>query len=259
MNYLRYFLFILLSLVSVTIAQQTNQRPLIFIFAHGLGGNASQVNWYNGIYEKSFNIVGSQCISFDFPDVIDATKINLAQEVDIEALHQICQNYIATHEIVLVGLSRGASTIINYASKYPESLKALVVEAPFASIQSVINNRLRQLHINWIPGMQSFAHTFVSRYMFPGYKKDGIHPIDSIKKIAAYIPILFIHSKKDQLINCDDSSHLYRLRRECGCTNAYYVELKHCKHAMYQADKRDITRYYEAVDCFYQQCGIVIS
>lgn len=233
-------------------------RPIVVIFAHGLGGDASQVNWYNGTHEKDFNIVGSKCISFDFPDAKNQETINLAQELDVETLRGVCSNYTTTHDIVLVGLSRGASTILNYAARYPQGIRALVVESPFTSLDSIIYNKLNQYHVGWIPGATSVATWAVNTFVFPKYDKNGMKPIDSIKILDPNIPVLFVHSSKDQLINCNNSQEMYLLRKKSGCNHVYYSELTQSPHAGYQFYKADRTKYQGAVDAFYASCGIVL-
>ena len=65
---------------------------------------------------------------------------SLAQENEIERLAQTFDQVIVKKEkkSVLIGVSRGASTIINFMGLYnPEHVQAIILESPFDCVDSI--------------------------------------------------------------------------------------------------------------------------
>jgi len=59
-------------------------------------------------------------------------------------------NKTGNSEIVIFGLSRGASAVLNLMALYnPPQVKALVLESPFDTVGSIIDNKRKQLHLEW--------------------------------------------------------------------------------------------------------------
>lgn len=237
-----------------------------FIFAHGFGGNERQVDYYNG-KRIGFSIVPDKHRTFNFPEVVvtetkdamglnklsytvDATKANFAQKGDITALKSTCD--ASCGDIVLVGLSRGAATILNYAAQYPENIKALVVEAPFGCIETILTNKLGKA--TWIPGSTSLAHTAFNT-MYKSYDKNGPKPITEIRKLNKNIPVLLIHSKQDALIPVQSSKSLYKLLKSRGHKDVYLLILNTGEHANYQSGF-DAKKYEATVHAFYAKYNL---
>ncbi|MCK9544462.1 MAG: alpha/beta fold hydrolase, partial [Novosphingobium sp.] len=184
----------------------------VFIFNHGLGGNKNQIKFYQMPNKANWDILGQRTVSFDFPEVsgdgnINMNNANLAQDKDIEALdivYKECLKDKNVDKIILVGVSRGASVAIAYASRHPEKLAGMVLESPFDSIDKIIKYQLNQKYIGWIPGLRFIAHSWIAN-VYKAYDKNGIQPIDVVKSLPKDLPILFVHSKQDKLISVKSS------------------------------------------------------
>lgn len=235
----------------------------VFIFNHGLLGNKDQIKFYKMPNEMNWEILGQRSISFDFPDVLPDGKlnlgnVNLGQDKDLEALDKVyksCLEDETVDKIVLVGLSRGAAAAINYSSRHPEKLAALILESPFDSIEKVIEYRLQQKHVNWIPGLKFIVHKYISKLYYKGYDEKGIQPINAVKSLPKDLPILFIHSKKDTLVSVNSSRRLYRRLRTSGHKHVYLFELNHGEHAKYQFSA-DAKNYQAITHAFYKRYEI---
>ncbi|CDK30576.1 alpha/beta hydrolase [Candidatus Babela massiliensis] len=243
--------------INVNISAKT-----VFIFSHGLEGNRNQIKRYTMPNKLNWQILGNNNISFDFGDVdsdgkFNENNANLAQDKDVETLDNIykeCLKDEAVNKIVLVGVSRGASTIINYASRHPEKLAAVVLESPFDSIEKIIEYQLNRKYVGWIPGIKHLFHKIIER-KYPNYDKNGIRPIDIVKSLPKNLPILFVHSKKDRLIPIKSSIRLYKQLKSTGHNNVYLLKLNDGEHASYQWGT-DANNYQTVVHAFYKKHDI---
>lgn len=206
-----------------------------YLFAHGLGANADYKTFYR--FHKVI-VPGHHCYAYNGPEVVysynnkfDPTKVVLAQENDIAALEQGLKkdNVTLDHKLIGVGVSKGAATLINAVAteKFP-MIKALVLESPFAHASDVAYN------VGWlaqyIPGGWHAAQFFMSNFVYPSYNPNGPHPI-TCAPLVPNIPILLIHSQKDQLIHVNHSRKLYKALVQTGNKNVYLVETDEGEHA----------------------------
>jgi alpha-beta hydrolase superfamily lysophospholipase len=224
-----------------------------FVFAHGLGGNSLQADYY-----KNHRMFSSSYTTFSFPDAADghfnARESSLGQDNEVECLHTICEKTKETKasNLILYGVSRGASTIINYMGKHnPSYVKALILESPFDCVENVVHSTIKPIGLGWLPSSahHGFAETFYGKY-----KRDGMHPIDMITKITNKdLPILFICSKKDDLVPCSSTQALYYKCKELGFTNAYILVLKSGQHAHFLENSKSHDIYQNTVHAFYKK------
>lgn len=259
----KIFMLLLSTLINNSVEAVT------FIFAHGLGGDKDQVQWYKPNNDINWHIVPGNAKSFDFPEVsyktingqlvkqpMNSYKVNLGQEEDINALEQATRKIMSQIEkpknikddLVLIGVSRGASTVLNYAAlKNPANIKAIIAEAPYDTVDTIVNHLSRH--------DKNSYNLIAKQWYFPNYKKDGIKPINIIDKIKLDTPILLVHSYQDRLIPIDSSRRLYNKLKKSGHKNAYLLELNSGEHANYQFGN-DAETYQAAVHAFYKKYNI---
>lgn len=219
-------------------------RKVIFLFAHGLGGNSRQAYYYSPItpqFEKfhslnDFYLMVDPIASFDFEDVTprgcDYSKTDLGQKKDMFCLHAaycMLRERYPDCDIVLVGVSRGAVTIINYMSCYkPTHIKALVLESPFDTYESIVKN----FFYSWLQnGITTTIGLGLLKKQFPAVDVKGITPLESITTISHDVPILFIHSEQDELIPVQCSYNLVNALRQWGHPRCHLIVLPTGKHA----------------------------
>jgi hypothetical protein len=240
-----------------------SMHDVIYIFAHGLGGNRNQA--YS--YQKS-TIIGDTVVSFNFPDVHETSlynskKVTLAQESDIQALKQA---YIQAREryikkassykgMVLLGVSRGASAVLNFlATERTDHIKAAIIECPFDAIDQIIYYQLKAYSAHWVPLLKPGLHKLIQKAVFPHYNPQGIQPIDLVDKIDKNIVLVFVHSPDDNFVWVNSSRALYWKAKKAGL-NVYLIELPTGAHARCLSGIEG--RYYRAaIHALYKHLGL---
>jgi hypothetical protein len=210
----RIIYIVLIVLSCDFLAKEQIKKP-IFIFVHGIFDSKKQAEKYKAI-------LGASVIGFDFDDALLFPLLHkpfitcFGQEAEIEQVEKIYDKVVHFFEsknmmvppIILVGLSRGASTILNFlAIKQPKYIKGAILESPFDHLEYVLE--------------YGFGKTIISRivrslfyYIFPYYNKNGIQPVHMIKKINKNTPLLFITSLQDQRVPYHSVMMLHRLLQQ---------------------------------------------
>lgn len=194
---------------------QTQADKPVTIYCHGLGGNKKEAQYFHIQYGYQNAFIQGACESFDFKDVSNPNSSCLGQDVDIAYLHEVCKKY---QHVQLFGISRGASTILNYAGLYqPSNIETMVLESPFDDVQTIIQR---------LTGAKSSDTS-----MYPNYDPQGIQPIKMVDKMPKNIPILIICSKQDTLIPVSSSANVYKKLRQTGHDKAHLLVVDHGVHA----------------------------
>ena len=240
----------------------TEQDNFYFLFSHGIADSHKQA--FNYLppfsYNKKTAIVGKPLITFDYPDVssnifkINRTQTSLAQDNEIQRLAQVFFSHIPMQKkCILFGVSRGASTIINFMSLYnPTNVAALVLESPFDCVESIVAQLAEYSKVSWIPGIKRNG-TNLMRFIFCKYKPDGIRPIDQVASLAPDLPILIICSTQDYLVPSWSSINLYKILQETGHYNTHLLLLPEGEHAKLIKHERIGLLYQYVTHAFYQK------
>lgn len=249
-----------------TIHQGTtaHDKSTVYLFAHGFGATHQQgLRLFSRDYCHQRWLMDYPIALFDFPDAKNDNNdylrkyVNLGQEKDIERLRLAYTKTVElfpNHAIILVGISRGATTIINFVACYhPENVKALVLESPFDLLSSVIKHLLGRFHISWLPFAKKISTTLCQHY-FPAINLNGVFPLATVDKIPANMPIIFIHSQKDSVIPITSSQRLYNKLKQTGHDHVYILELASGDHGKL-IQGSDGNSYLYAVHAFYKKYG----
>lgn len=196
-------------LLSLLFFYNISATSINYLFCHGVGGNKDQIKYY-----QYYGLLPAEAKSFNFNDwhdgVFDQTKTALGQKADIEII--TCNYNLlkdGTSPIVVYGVSRGASAVINFVGiEKPSNVAALILESPFAHIDDVFSNA--------VPCASLFPKNFILRLLYPSYNPNGEQPINYINAIHSDIPIAFVCSKKDALIPHKSTMKLYNKLIESG-------------------------------------------
>jgi predicted esterase len=242
----------------------------IHLFCHGLGATHRQVSMYthsmdSADYPKSPHwIIPEPFATFDFADAINDRvefhddKVNLGQNLDMHTLIEAYEELERSgdQDIVLVGVSRGAVTILNTVAlkKWDDRLKAIIVESPYDTLQNVAHHVLKQKYIGWIPGSNRLALKMLNT-KFPMIDLNGIMPISCVKDIPKNLPIFLVHSRNDAVIPPQSSRALYIALVESGHTNVYYLEMAGGEHARLIVGPEG-ELYQNIIHAFYKRFGL---
>lgn len=234
------------------------QSEVTYLFSHGLSDSHKQVNNYTQtVNQKKPYIIQNPYISFDYPDVgkglfkLNRLQTSLAQDNEIQRLAQIFfSSCNKESRVVLVGVSRGASTIINFMGLCnAQNVCALVLESPFDCIESIMQRMINETSWGCIPGIRKNYGSFMS-FVFCKYNPYGIRPIDMVAKIRKDLPILIICSLSDKLVPVWASINLYQALRESGHEHTHLLVLpegihgKLIKHEHYSAWYQNVTHAF---------------
>ena len=250
-------LFVTFFLISATQTKTLQKSPIGSIFAHGIADTREQAYKYHGkeVLLKPF-------LLFNFPDSttsfvrVKRQYTSLGQDNEIARLNKVYQEYaIQTPEIILFGLSRGASTILNFvATHQPTQVVALVLESPFDCVESIIKKKLQQFGLSFSEGNIAWGQRVMS-FIFALYNPLGIHPINVVQNIDKNIPILIICSKQDQLVPYTSSVELYKKLIASGHKKTHIRTIDFGKHSKILWDMQQET-YRNCTHAFYKKYNL---
>lgn len=241
------------------------EYTIYYVFSHGIADSHKQIDRYlhNANDQKKPYLITSPFMAFDYPDAstekerIKRKESSLAQ--DNEVLH-FATNYFArvkpTDATVLVGLSRGASVLVNFMGIYnPSNVQAVILESPFDSIQSLVHDTLHRKKCAWVPGSKKMLLKLVG-YTFKKYDVNGIKPIDTINGLRTDLPILFVCSLTDSLVPAWSTIALYEKLRSKGHKHVYLLILPHGVHSRLITDPMHGRLYQTVAHAFYRRYGL---
>lgn len=240
--------------------------PLVYMYSHGLGGSGSNIRYYAKILHPTWDmhnpfagwVLREPMYTFNFPDAesgtFNASFTSLGQQNEIDTLTKAYNAArVKGERVVLMGMSRGAATIISFlGQQHPAHLAAVIVESPFDSITNILQGKLAKENISWIPDIiVRTAPSLVCRQ----YSHKGVTPMDLVDNISPDIPILFIASLEDQIVLARNTINLYARLISRGYSHVYLLLLDKGDHAnmLYQADG-DL--YLYTVHAFYRAYGL---
>ena len=271
MNFMNKFLLLLLfnsgSLFgSYELINSDNaESNTAFLFVHGLDGSKHQGLYYCNKYtnkdgilkQNKYWVMQEPYAFFNFSEVASKNykEVDLGQAKEMELLHQAyckTRELLPNHKIAVFGVSRGAATAINWAATYqPSHLCALVLESPFDHIHSIIGYLTKKWKLHWIPHIHQFS-AYIFKKRFPSLDLEGPVPQKTVQKLPLDLPILLIHSHKDELIPLESSRALYVQLCNAGHKKAHFVELSEGKHAQL-FKHHDADLYHRTVHSFFKR------
>ncbi len=187
--------------------------------------------------------------------MINKRKANLAQKHDASRILKKCRTVLETKDvdgIVLYGHSRGAGAISRAAefahsagSSEFEKVKAIVLENPFASVQTIA---LHALPIRF-PGFSKFIKRLYTPRVLKGFDPRDFDPIDCAHYLPN-VPILIFSSIKDEILPPMMHYEYYRRLKVLGRQNVYLVQLENSWHCdvFYGGDKELVSSILNAFE-----------
>ena len=234
------------------------------LFVHGIAETHKQALWYTSKQEPSAHLIDGDLYTYDFPDAtkrfwrVNFTRTAFGQEYEVEGLQRAYEQVMTKQpekKVILMGMSRGAATILNFVAKYqPKNIKALVVESPFDSTISIVKNMLQRCYLDKVPGMQTLGHYIMSA-IFWQHSPNGMQSIDLIEKIDKKIPILFVCSREDKVVPLQSTIDLYQKLKESGHEKVHIFIAQSGKHGkILHSD--DGNNYEKVTNAFYKKYGL---
>lgn len=183
-------------------------RPIpCVVYCHGNCGNRLDAI---DILEHVL-ILGMTVFAFDFAGsgVSDGSRVTLGftEKQDISSVVSFLRTQADVGRIALWGRSMGASAALLYAQQSPH-IAALVLDSPFASLKQASKELVAQYRL--IPGaVGDYILQAIRKNVkkLAGFDMFEINPIERIENCD--MPVLFIHSREDQLVSFSHSESLF--------------------------------------------------
>lgn len=245
--------------------------PTITLFSHGIADTWKQARKYARSYTKKNGtvvkndryVINTPYASFNYADVtnkfyrVNYNETSFGQKNEIDRLYNTYKKIITKFknvcDIVLKGVSRGASNLLIFAGLYQlENVRAMVLESPYYMMAEVIENKMQQMNLTWLP--LSYGE-FVAESIFKKYTRYGHSPANCIENISKELPILIICSKEDSLVPYTSSLNVYKKLIETGHTHVYIFIAEHGRHA-FILQGPDGEKYQQVVNAFYKKYNL---
>lgn len=287
MKNLKISLFLLMLSITLPALAIKPTAGVAYLFSHGIAANKNQAHDYtkSGSFEANhiINDEDHTLETFDYPDAgygiiyptirtwidlfdlkqhlkkisyrVDRANTDFAGENEIRVLDA----HHATIEhptIVAVGPSRGASALVAWlgtASEPKNNIKALVLESPFDSMDSVLRNIIGE-YLYQYPMARSLGHNLI-RFVFSQYKKRAITPLQAAADVPKDLPILIVCSEEDTRVPTWSSEKLYQELKDTGHNKAHFVKLKRGFHGKL-IQGADGETYRNATHAFYKKYNL---
>jgi pimeloyl-ACP methyl ester carboxylesterase len=237
----------------------------IVLFAHGAFDASKQALQMLRTDGDAPYLVEENLVTFNFDDSFALSRIPtwcfkgcLGQDADIALIHaqieQIKRDYPQLEGIILIGISRGASAIVNYLGTYgADKIAACVLESPFDSIESVFDTRIQRA------GVPSALSPWVKRFLqcitAGRYTADGIQPIALINNLAMDIPTLIVAVESDHAVPYASTRAVCTKMRERAAEHTYMLTLQGGRHGAL-IKGADGARYQHIAHAFFKQYNL---
>lgn len=111
-------------------------------------------------------------------------------------------------EIGLMGHSLGGATALCYPSLNP-NIRFIVADCTFATLRAFISGRLQSYHVP-VKLFYPLVRRMVKRRC--RFSLDAVNPMETAIHEGRDIPVLFIHSKGDHIIDCCGAEEMFQKR-----------------------------------------------
>ena len=110
-------------------------------------------------------------------------------------------------QIILTGISMGASTVMMVADKdLPSNVKYILADCGYSSPKEIIKKVIKDMKL---PPQLIYPFVKLGAKLFGHFNLEENSPLDCLQK--AKIPVIFIHGEDDDFVPCEMSKQLYKL------------------------------------------------
>jgi esterase/lipase len=262
---------LLFIIIAVHIHAQNAVVPILY--SHGIADTFKQAFMYarsytydNHTYENKRYLFPGPFATFNYPDATESPlrvnryETSFGQKNEIDRLYKVykkfskrCLKEYKSSDIILFGMSRGASNVLIFAGLYNLSnIKAIIAESPYDSMSDVIENAMIKNNVSWMP--LSYGES-IAEFIFKKYIRTGMSPARIAAAIDKNIPILISCSLEDTLVPYSTSLKIYKRLRASGHDKAHIFILEHGRHSKLLSGP-DGDKYQEVVHAFYKAYGL---
>ncbi len=263
-----FFLLIVLFLSTASLAAESQ---IITLFVHGIADSHTQADPFKNIMSDVYTLDFDCSRQESYWPLNMVCYCSLGQDNELEHMHhewqKLNEQFPHADGFILIGVSRGASIIINFLARYqPQKIKAAVLESPFDTIENVVEYRATRLGIKdflhtWIPDIVKeytpacIALKNIVPWAFWQFSHDGIQPGKVIHEITEDIPMLFITVENDHSVPVSSTHNLMQTRQANGHKHMHHVHLMQGRHGKLLKGP-EAERYQQALHSFFAQYNL---
>lgn len=201
---------------------------------------------------KDHLVTNAPCYSFDYPDTV--RYLNLAQTKDLECLKTVWGEIARKNphaKIVGIGDCRGSKALLEFATEKPKNLKALVLLAPFVSVEELAHH----IAHNYLPFPYSdkILHLLM-KYGLPSVDSAQDDLAERLPLINKKLPIFIAHRTGDAVISYKDIQLLTNVLQKSGNQDVYLLEIK--DDSASHSNLSHIPELQQALNAFYAQYSL---
>lgn len=256
-------------------ANSMKTYAVTYLFSHGFGDSELQAYRYTKEYKSllgktkcnSYYIIDENLKVFNYPDVIGLlakvpllakipliNKTSLGQQSEVDSLKK-AYDEIEDNEIILVGVSRGASVAASFMGTCDtKKIKAVVLISPFDHMKSVIRHHFFSKFISKVFHCSDEKKYELLQKIF-NFNKNGIHPIDCVENIDKNVPVLFVCTKQDGTVPFESTVYLYQKLIDSNHSKAHLLILETGKHAQLLKSP-EAEKFQNVTHAFYKTYGL---
>lgn len=189
----------------------------------------------NGLGKSPIAPFGNKANEYIEVSTPEPPYCDFGQKYCQELLHASIQTVPDGKKCVIHASSQGSATAVLYASKKPEKIKMLVLEAMLASGNSAIHHTITGKH--GIPALAKiwglyYIAPYIAKFVFPLYKVSGDQPIEAVAKIPNQMPVVIYHATGDPQLSIGDAQAMYYKLRAQGNQDAFFMPIESDSHVL---------------------------
>lgn len=177
------------------------------------------------IYQRAHGESEGETISFGILERYDI----------IEWLKYLTERFGESTEIILIGTSMGAASVIMAAELgLPETVKCIIADSPYSSPKDVI---MRSVSDMGYPVRLVYPFIKLGARMFGGFSLEAASPIEAVKHSQK--PIFIAHGEDDSIVPVEMAHLIAKAALEAGvdCTLATFPDAEHCMSFIVHYDR----------------------
>lgn len=206
-------------------------------------------NYSRGYRFSKADTASAESVAFHAPNI---SEISIGQETDLLSLQRKYESWKKrqdrTEGFIGYAVSKGTIPFLTYQEVLSE-MRLLVLEGAVDSIPNVLPKRIfntvkSETVAKHVMTVVNSAFSFFEKKKVFKYSSTGSSPLDCVERFPQNVPIVFISSKKDEVVPFENTKRIAQALKDRGKNDVYFIELEHSRHAYYTTDHPDDIRMY---------------
>jgi hypothetical protein len=183
---------------------------------------------------------------------IDTSRVSIGQATDTNEhyeKYQLWSKETPNSSCILWGVSRGAATTFCSMAKHQyQDVKLVILEGCFGKMEKVFTSLLSHYPAKLV-------HRLVPLYYKAFDHTSKQEPLDLVDQFPPNIPVVFITSKKDEVVPCENTIELAHALAARGKNDVYLYVLESSYHSEYSI-KTEKYKYFDFIHAIYRHYNL---